>query len=70
MPVWHHAVSQCRGIQDVETGKKHCVDPTARYASKFQFDHLTTLVLLLVGLVRIVIFIYFIYVSIILLLLE
>ncbi len=41
MPVWHHAVSQCRGIQDVETGKKHCVDPTARYASKFQFDHLT-----------------------------
>ena len=44
MPVWHHAVSQCRGIQDVETGKKHCVDPTARYASKFQFDHLTKVV--------------------------
>ena len=26
--MWHHAVSQCRGIEDVETGKKHCVDPT------------------------------------------
>ena len=41
MPVWHHAASQCRGIEDVETGKKHCVDPTARYPSKFHFDHLT-----------------------------
>ena len=41
MPVWHHAVSQCKGIEDVETGKKHCVDPTARYPSKFHFDHLT-----------------------------
>ena len=39
--MWHHAVSQCRGIEDVETGKKHCVDPTARYPSKFHFDHLT-----------------------------
>ena len=40
--MWHHAVSQCRGIEDVETGKKHCVDPTARYPSKFHFDHLTS----------------------------
>ena len=39
--MWHHAVSQCRGIEDVETGKKHCVDPTARYPSKIYFDHLT-----------------------------
>ena len=41
--MWHHAVSQCRGIEDIETGKKHCVDPTARYPSKFHFDHLTKL---------------------------
>ena len=39
--MWHHAVPQCRGIEDVETGKKHCVNPTARYPSKFHFDHLT-----------------------------
>ena len=44
--MWHHAVSQCRGIEDVETGKKHCVDPTARYPSKFHFDHLTISVML------------------------
>ena len=43
--MWHHAVSQCRGIEDVETGKKHCVDPTARYPSKFHFDHLTKIIL-------------------------
>ena len=41
MPVWHQTVSQCKGIEDVETGKKLSVDPTARYASKFQFYHLT-----------------------------
>ncbi len=36
--MWHHAVSQSTGIQDIETAKKCCVDPIA---PKSQFDYLT-----------------------------